>query len=233
MLEARDLQVRYPGGGLALQDVGVLVHQGEVVAVVGPNGSGKSTLLRVLAGLIRPQKGGVWLNREPLEALPPNRRVGIGIAYAPEGARILPRLSVRDNLLVGAWLRRDGPAVAEDLERVLGLFPALRRHQTRPAVSLSGGERQMVALGRALMSAPRVLLLDEPLLGLDAAARARVVEVIRGLREKRAVVLLAEHDLVGVREMADRAYGLRGGRVVFGGSAAALEHTTAFGEIYD
>lgn len=233
MLEACDLRVHYPRGPLALDGVGILVHPGEVVAVVGPNGSGKSTLLRALAGLVPIQEGVIHLNGESLTALPPHRRVARGIVYAPERARILATLSVRENLLIGAWLRRDPSAVAHDLARVLELFPALREHQRFPATSLSGGERQMVVLGRVLMSAPRVLLLDEPLMGLDTTARQRVLTILRGLRQEQVAVLLTEHDLPAVREVADRAYGLRSGRVVFGGSAAALENDKIFAEIYD
>ncbi len=233
MLEARDLRVHYPRGPLALDEVSVIAHPGEVVAVVGPNGSGKSTLLRVVAGLMPAQAGAVRLNGESLMPLPPHRRAARGLIYGSARGRILAGLSVRENLAIGAWLRRDRRAVARDLERVLDLFPALRERQQRFPESLSRGERQLLMLGRALMSAPRVLLLDEPLIALDGQARQDVLHLIRALRDDGVAVLVTEHDLPGVQAMADRAYGLRAGRVVFSGSAAALEHAAAFHEIYD
>lgn len=233
MLEARDLRVRYPRGPLALDGVTVMAHRDEIIAIVGPNGSGKSTLLRVIAGLVALQAGTVSLNQDRIDGLRPHRRVARGIAFAPERAPMLPRLSVLDNLLIGAWLRRNRREVARDLERVWEWFPALRERRRRLAESLSGGERQMLALGRALMSAPRVLLLDEPLVGLDADARARFAAIVRALRSDHVAIMLTERDLLGVGGMADRAYGLRSGRVVFSGSAAALAHAPAFTEIYD
>jgi branched-chain amino acid transport system ATP-binding protein len=233
VIEARDLRVHYHRGPLALDGVSVMVHPGEVVAVVGPNGSGKSTLLRVLAGLVPPQAGAVHLDGQALTGLPPHQRAARGLILVPERGRILAGLSVRDNLAIGAWRRRDRRAVADDLERVFALFPALKEREHRLAQSLSGGERQMLVLGRALMSAPRVLLLDEPLIGLDSQARQRGVSMIRMFRDSEVAVLLTEHDLAGVREIAARAYGLRGGRVVFSGSADGPGLAGAFAGIYD
>jgi len=233
VLEARDLLVRYPRGPVALDGVSLIAHRGEVVALVGPNGSGKSTLLRVIAGLIPSQGGTVSLDRAPLTRLAPHRRVARGIAHAPEQARILPTLSVRDNLAIGAWLRRDRRAVARDLERACEWFPALKERQRGPAEALSGGERQMLALGRVLMAAPQVLLLDEPLTGLDAESRRCIVAVINMMKAQQAVVLVCEHDPAAIQEIADRAYGLKAGRIVFSGSAEALVHTAAFTESYD
>lgn len=233
MLEIRDLVVRDPRGPLALADVSLIAHPAEVIAIVGPNGSGKSTVLRAAAGLISPQAGTVSLDGTPLTGLAPHQRAARGIAYAPEHARILAALSVRDNLMIGAWLLRDRDAVARNLERVLDWFPALKERRGGPAGALSGSERQMLALGRILMAAPRVLLLDEPLTGLDAEDRRRVVSVLRIVKDQQAVVVLSEHDPAGIRGIADRAYGLKAGRVVFSGSAEALAQTTAFTEIYD
>lgn len=233
MLEGRDLRVRDPRGPLALDDVSVIAHPGEVVVVVGPHGSGKSTLLRALAGLVRPQAGAIHLDGESLLPYPPHRRAGRGLIYSSGRGRILDGLSVRDNLAIGAWLRRDRRLAARTLERVLALFPALGARLHRPAASLAGGERQMLALGRALMSSPRALLLDEPLAGLDRGARGSVLQVVRTLRDDGIAILATERDLPGAAAMADRAYGLKGGRVVFSGSAAALRHATVFDEIYE
>jgi branched-chain amino acid transport system ATP-binding protein len=232
MLEARDLCVRSPCAPPALDEVSVSAQSGEVVAVVGPNGSGKSTLLRVIAGLVRPQAGAVRLNGESLAALPAHRRAARGLIYTPESARTLAGLSVRENVLVGAWLNRNPHAVERDLERVLDLFPTLRDRQQSSADALSAGDRQILALGRALMSDPRVHLLDEPLTGLDARARRRVIDVIRTLRSTGVAVVVTEHDLPGVMAVASRAYVLRAGRVVFSGSAAAIEHAAPFNESY-
>jgi len=233
VLEARNLSVHRPYRPLALDGVTVMANPGELVAVVGPHGSGKTTLLHAIAGLVAPASGTVSLNREPLTRLPPHRRAKRGIVLAPQHARVLLELSVFDNLMIGAWLRRDRRAVARDLDRTFDWFPTLREWRRRPAASLPYGERQMVSIGRALMAAPRVLLLDEPFAGLDAAARAGIAAIVRTLRDDQVTVLLAEHDLARAREVADRAYGLRGGRVVFSGSAAALAHAAAFSEIYD
>lgn len=233
MLEARDLRVRSRRGPLALDGVTVTVDRSEVVAVVGPNGSGKSTLLRVIAGLVVPQAGTVSLDRDPIVGLPPHRRASRGIAFAPERAPILPGLSVRDNLAIGAWLRRDRRAAARDLERIFEWFPPLGARRRHPAESLSGVERQMLAIGRALMAAPQVLLLDEPLVGLGTESRARVAGIVQVLRRENVAVLVTEHDLPGIREIADRIYGLRGGRIVASGSAATVAYAAGFSAIYD
>jgi len=233
VLEVRDLVARRPRGPVALDGVTLIAHRGEAVALVGPNGAGKSTVLRTIAGLIAPHSGTVSLDRVALSHLPPHQRAARGIAYAPEQARILPTLSVRENLLIGAWLRRDQRAVVRDLERIWEWFPALKGRERGRAAALSGAEREMLALGRVLMAAPRVLLLDEPLAGLDAALRRRVVEVIGAMKAQQTTVLVTEHDPAGIRELADRAYGLKAGRIVFSGSAEALVRTAAFTEGYD
>lgn len=233
MLEARALRVRCPQGQLALDGVTVMAHPGEIVAVVGANGAGKSTLLRTIAGLVSPEAGTVSFDGHPLLGLAPRQRVAAGIVYAPERARILPRLSVLDNLAIGAWLRRDRSAVARDLARVFDWFPELKQRPRRPAEALSGEERRKLAFGRSLMSAPRVLLLDEPLVGLDAEARARFVTIFETLRKDQATILVAEHGLSTLGALADRVYGLRGGRIALSGSPAALVHAHVFAEIYE
>jgi branched-chain amino acid transport system ATP-binding protein len=232
MLEARGLRVPHPQGHLALDGVTIMAHRGEVVAIVGPNGSGKSTLLRVIAGVVAPQAGTVSLDHVPMDGLPPHRRAARGIAYAPGHGRILPGLSVADNLLIGAWLRRDRRAVRRDLDRIFEWFPVLRACRRRPAEALSGADRQMVAIGRGVMAAPHTLLLGEPFAGLDAAGRARVAAVVRILKDDERAVLLTTPDPATAQEIADRAYGLRSGRLVFSGSAAALAYSAALREGY-
>ena len=232
MLEARNLRVCYPGGPPALDGVSLMAHPGDAVAVVGPNGSGKSTLLRVVVGFVPAQAGTVRLNGETLTGLAPHQRAARGIAYVAEGAPILPGLSVRENLAVGGWLRRDPKKMAGDLEKILAICPELHGQLRRKADALSAADRQLLAIARGVLSRPSLLLLDEPLTGLDSNARGRVLSMLRTLRAKGLAVVLAEHDLAMARETADRAYGLLAGRLVFGGSTTALGHAAAFAGLY-
>ncbi len=233
MLEARGLRVDSSRDAPALDDIGMIVHPGEAVAVVGANGSGKTTLFRALAGLVPIRSGMVSLDGEAVTRLPVHRRVARGIVYAPERARILRGMSVRDNLLAGAWLRRDRAAVERDLYRLLTRFPFLRQKRKTLATHLAVGERQIVALCRALMSAPRVLLLDEPFLGLDADERSRVARIMQEVRAEGVAILLAVHDIPDASGVAGRVYALRAGRIIFAGSTAALATAQPWGEIYD
>ena len=231
MLEVRELSVRSRQGWLALHGVTITAHPGEIVAVVGSNGAGKSTLLRTIAGLERAEAGTVRFRGRALAELAPRRRVSAGIVFAPEHGRIFPGLSVLDNLRIGAWLRRDRTAVARDLARVFDWFPALRTHRRRRAEALSGADRQMLALGRAVMSAPQLLLLDEPLAGLDREARARFAAIFDALRNEGISILVAEHGLSGIEPVANRVYGLQNGRIALSGSPAAVAHAPMFAEI--
>ncbi|HLW60717.1 MAG TPA: ATP-binding cassette domain-containing protein [bacterium] len=232
MLSARGLRVRSPGGFLVLDDVTVVVHPGEVVVLVGPNGSGKTMLLRTFAGLVHPEAGTIHLYGKPLLPHPAHRRADSGLAYAPAPPAMLAGLSVQDTLKVGAWHRRDRRAVARDVQRILEDLPPLGERLHHLAESLPAPARRMLALGRAVMSAPRALLLDEPLGGLDDEAAAYIRRAIRRLRDDGVALLAAEHALTGTLAIADRAYGFRDGRVVFSGSPSALAHAAAFGEIY-
>lgn len=236
MLEARDLTVPAPGaaGSIALDGVSVLVHPGEVVAVVGPHGAGKSALFRAIAGLLPVRSGTVRLNGRDVTALPARRRAALGIIHIPHPARIFEGLSVRDNLLVGAWPRRDRAGVARDLARVLDRFTALKKHLRRKAGVLSDGERALVALGRALMADPKVLLLDEPT--FTSRAEEEWIQILGALGEASAeglAMLVSEHDLATVGRLAVRVYALRSGRLVFTGSPAALATSALFAETYE
>ena len=232
MLEARNLRVCYPGGPPALDGVSLMAHPGDAVAVVGPNGSGKSTLLRVVVGFVPAQAGTVRLNGETLTGLAPHQRAARGIAYVAEGAPILPGLSVRENLAVGGWLRRDRKKMAGDLEEILAIWPELHGQLRRKADALSAADRQLLAIARGVLARPRLLLLDEPLSGLDPDARSRILSMLRALRAEGLAVVVAEPDLATARALAERAYGLLAGRLVFGGSTTALGQASVFGGLY-
>jgi branched-chain amino acid transport system ATP-binding protein len=231
VLEIRDLSVRSPQGWLALDGVTVTAQPGEIVAVVGSNGAGKSTLLRTIAGLESAEAGTISFRGRALAELAPRQRVSAGIVYAPERARILPGLSVLDNLRIGAWLRRDRTTVSRDLARVFEWFPTLRTRRRRRAEVLSGADRQMLALGRAVMAAPQVLLLDEPLVGLDAEARARFGAIFEALRNEGISMLVAEQGLSHIATVANRVYGLQNGRIALSGSPAAVAYAHMFADI--
>jgi branched-chain amino acid transport system ATP-binding protein len=206
----------------ALQGVTLEVGEGEVVALVGANGAGKSTTLLAISGIVRARAGRVvWEGRE-IQNRPPHEIVRLGIAHAPEGRRIFPRLTVRENLEMGAYGRRDRAGVRADLERVYGLFPVLGERRAQPGGTLSGGEQQMLAVGRALMARPRLLLLDEPSLGLAPQVARRIFEVLGELHRSGTSILLVEQNVRAALGLAARGYVLEGGRVVLGGAAREL-----------
>jgi branched-chain amino acid transport system ATP-binding protein len=222
LLAVENLRVAY-GAVAAIRGVSLTVAAGEVVALLGGNGAGKSTMLRSISGLVRPRGGRIKLAGETINRLPPARIVRLGIGHCPEGRRIFGSLSVAENLRLGAAQRVDRGAVAEDRERMFALFPILRERQQQPAGTLSGGEQQMLALARALMARPKLLLLDEPSLGL---APLLVQQIFRRLGELKAggtTMLLVEQNIAIALELADRAYVLRTGEISLEGSAAALK----------
>ena len=227
LLEVRDVTAGH-GAVPALHGVTLGVDAGEVVALLGPNGSGRTTLLRVVSGLLRPTSGAVVLDGRPLHVLPAHRLVGLGVAHVPEGRRVFGRLSVEDNLRMGAYAGAAGPG----LDAVLTRFPVLGQRRRQAAGTLSGGEQQLLALGRALMSGPRVLLLDEPTTGLDPQAAARVLDVVGELARDGVAVLLVEQDLAAALERADRVGVLETGRVVAQGTAAELAADQAVAAAY-
>ena len=222
LLAVEDLRVAY-GAVAAIRGVSLTVAAGEVVALLGGNGAGKSTMLRAISGLVRPRGGRIKLAGETIHRLSPARIVRLGIGHCPEGRRIFASLSVAENLRLGAAQRHDRGAVAEDRERMFALFPILRERQQQPAGTLSGGEQQMLALARALMARPKLLMLDEPSLGL---APLLVQQIFRRLAELKAAgttMLLVEQSIAVALELADRAYVLRTGEVSLEGSAATLK----------
>jgi branched-chain amino acid transport system ATP-binding protein len=206
----------------ALWDVGLRVEAGEAVAVVGPNGAGKTTLLRVISGLIAPKAGELSFEGRAIGGRPAYEIVGRGIAHVPEGRRIFPALTVADNLRMGAFLPAARRKFAESRARVYALFPVLAERQKQRAGSLSGGEQQMLAVGRALMSCPRLILLDEPSMGLAPVMVLRLFDLIRRVRQEGYTILVVEQNVRQVLKLVDRAYLLEVGRIKMEGRAEAL-----------
>ncbi len=221
MLELRNVTAGY-GHFTALWDVSLRVEAGEAVAVVGPNGAGKTTLMRVISGLIAPRSGELGFEGHPIGGRPAYEIVGRGIAHVPEGRRIFPALSVADNLKMGAFLPAARRKYAESLARVYALFPVLAERQKQRAGSLSGGEQQMLAVGRALMSGPRLILLDEPSMGLAPVMVLRLFDLIRRVRQEGYTILVVEQNVRQVLKLVDRAYLLEVGRIKMEGRAEAL-----------
>ncbi|RLG52274.1 MAG: ABC transporter ATP-binding protein [Thermoproteota archaeon] len=222
MLEVRGLEVGY-GELTILRDVSLNVREGELVAIVGANGSGKTTLLRTIAGLIQPRKGEIVYEGKRIEVLPPHDRAELGIVYIPEGRRPFPYLTVEENLELGGFNTRARGKIRENLEFVYSLFPVLRERRRQLAITLSGGEQQMLAIARGLMAMPKFMMLDEPSLGLAPKITLTVFEVIKRLHEEQKLtVMLAEQNVKYALELADRAYVLETGQIVMEGAGREL-----------
>ena len=224
MLEVKNISTYY-GHIQALEDVSLVVNKGEIVSLVGANGAGKTTLLNSVSGIIAPRQGRIFLDDQETTRLSAEAIVGRGISQVPERRQVFGDLSVRDNLTLGAYLRlRRGErtAVATDVERIYQLFPILKERQAQQAGTLSGGEQQMLAIGRGLMAQPKVLLLDEPSLGLAPLLVQEILNVLCDLREMGTTILLVEQNARAALGISDRAYVLETGRVVLSGDAQAL-----------
>jgi branched-chain amino acid transport system ATP-binding protein len=221
LLEIRGLQVRY-GAIQALHGIDLTVEKGEIVTLIGGNGAGKSTTLRTISGLIRPAAGSILLEGRSLVGLPPHKILRLGIAHAPEGRGIFPELTVDENLAVGAYARKDSREIARDRERALELFPRLRERLRQGAGTLSGGEQQMLAIARALLARPRLLLLDEPSLGLAPQLVMTIFKIVREINEAGATILLVEQNAHMALHVAHRAYVLEVGRIAMSGTARDL-----------
>ena len=219
LLRVEQLHVAY-GGIEALKGVELEVDEGAIVTLLGANGAGKTTTLRTISGLLRPRAGSIEFDGRRIDRIPPHEMAGIGIAHVPEGRRIFPRMSVHENLLMGAYHRRD--SVDEDIDRVHELFPVLKERSSQDGGTLSGGEQQMLAIARALMSRPRLLLLDEPSMGLAPMIVARIFEIIREINEQGTTVLLVEQNAAQALRLATRGYVLETGRIVIEDDSAAL-----------
>ena len=221
MLEIGDIVCSY-GRIDALKGVTVSVGRGQLVALIGTNGAGKSTTLRAISGLVAVRTGRIVFDGEDITAATPQKILARGIAHCPEGRRVFPQLSVEENLEMGAYLRNDSAEIAIDLARIYGEFPRLKERRKQVAGTLSGGEQQMLAIGRALMSRPRLILFDEPSLGLAPNIVDQTFDIIRGIRDAGTTVLLVEQNAFAALEMCDHAYLLESGRVVLSGPGAEL-----------
>jgi branched-chain amino acid transport system ATP-binding protein len=232
LLSVRGLKVAY-GAVQALKGVDLEVFEGEIVALVGGNGAGKTTLMKAISGLVPLQSGVIRFGADDVSALPPHRRVRLGIAQSPEGRQVFADQSVEDNLLLGAYLRGNHAAkLAADLDAQYRLFPRLRERRLQQAGTLSGGEQQMLAIGRALMAAPKLLLLDEPSLGLAPLIVKEIFEIIGRLRGAGVTVLLVEQMANQALRIADRAYVLKTGEIASHGRAADVRADPAVRDAY-
>ncbi|HEV2369973.1 MAG TPA: ABC transporter ATP-binding protein [Acidimicrobiales bacterium] len=229
LLELEDVHVRY-GAVRALDGVSLEVEEGEIVALLGANGAGKTTTLRTVSGMRTPTSGRIRFAGQAIEGAPPHVIVGLGISHAPEGRHVFPRMSVEENLEMGAYRRRG--AVREDIDNVYGLFPLLGERRRQQGGTLSGGEQQMLAIGRALMSRPRLLLLDEPSLGLAPLIVRQIFEIIDQIRTAGITLLLVEQNAAQALTVADRAYVIETGEIVMSGPAETLLHDERIREAY-
>ena len=231
MLKVRDLVVAY-GGIEALKGISIDVPDGQIVTLIGANGAGKSTLLRTIMGLVKPQSGTVEYNDEMINGLNSQRIVSRGIALVPEGRRVFPNLTVLENLRIGAYLRKDEDGIAADIKRIYELFPRLEERHWQMAGTLSGGEQQMLALGRALMSRPKIMMMDEPSLGLAPLVIKDIFSIIRRINESGTTVLLVEQNANMALKVAHHAYVLETGRIKMEGGGKELLENEEIKEAY-
>jgi len=222
LLELKDVSLDY-GPIRAVDRASISVEPGEVVAIIGGNGAGKSTLLKGVSGLLTPSEGSILFDGQDISRLPPHQRVARGIAMSPEGRQVFPDQTVHDNLVLGAYARGlSDKALTAAIDEQFDLFPRLRERRDQPAVTLSGGEQQMLAMARALMASPRLLLLDEPSLGLAPLIVRDIFQIIRSLRERQITILLVEQMATMALKAAHRAYVLETGRITLTGTGAEL-----------
>lgn len=231
MLEVRDLEVNY-GSINAIKKISFDVNEGEVIALIGANGAGKTTTLHTITGLLRAKSGSVMFEGKELLKTSPHKIVEMGMAHVPEGRRIFQQLTVYKNLTLGAFTRKDKGAIEESLRMVYSKFPRLEERKKQIAGTLSGGEQQMLAMGRALMSKPKIVLMDEPSMGLSPLLVAEVFKIIEEIRKSGTTVLLVEQNAKKALEIADRAYVLETGRIVLSGDAHELMNNDSVKKAY-
>ncbi len=221
MLEVKDLAVSY-GRVQAVKGISFTVEQGQIVSLLGTNGAGKTTTLRTISGLLRPTSGEVLFEGKRIDTVPAHQIVTLGIAHSPEGRRLFPRMSVEDNLLLGAYTRRDAAGIREDLDRAYSLFPVLGERRGQAAGLFSGGEQQMLAIARAMMSRPRLLMLDEPSMGLSPIMTTTIMNTIAELKASGTTILLVEQNAQAALALSDRGYVLEVGAITLSDTGAAL-----------
>ena len=231
MLRVEGINVFY-GAIHALKNVSFEVGEGEVVSLIGANGAGKTTIMHTLSGLLKASGGKIWLQDTEITAVPAEKIVGMGLVQVPEGRRIFGRMSVLENLMMGAYLRRDKKEIAEDIEKMYLRFPRLKERSKQPAGTMSGGEQQMLAIARALMSRPRLLLMDEPSMGLAPILVNEIFHIIRDINQQGMTVLLVEQNANKALSIADRAYVLETGSIVMTGSGQELLHDDRVRQAY-
>ena len=231
VLSVEGLAVNY-GKVRAVSDIKLEVQRGRIATMIGSNGAGKTTVLKAITGLVKPSAGQILLNGENLAGLEADRIVGRGVSLVPEGRRLFPSMTVLENLELGAYLRSDSAAIRRDLERILNYFPALKERLQARAMNLSGGQQQMVAVARALMSAPRLLLLDEPSVGLAPAIVETIASIIRSINQDGTDILLVEQNAHMALALADRAYVLENGRIAMVGPAKELASSDHVRQLY-
>jgi branched-chain amino acid transport system ATP-binding protein len=231
LLALHDVRVRY-GGIEAVKGISLSIREHETVTLIGGNGAGKTTTLKTISGVKRPATGSVSLRGERIDGLLADEIVDLGVCQVPEGRRIFPRMTVMENLHMGAFTRRDNKGVQEDLQRVFALFPLLRERQRQPGGTLSGGEQQMLAIGRALMARPSLLMLDEPSLGLAPIMVERIFELLREIRDQGITILLVEQNAHMALQLADRGYVIESGEIVLEDRADALLGNDAVRKAY-
>jgi len=221
LLDVRNIKVHY-GKVEAVKGVSLQVEEAEIVTLLGANGAGKTTLLKTISGLKHPTSGEIWFSGQRIDRNQPSRIVRMGIGHVPEGRRIFPDMSVEDNLLMGAYVRSDGEGIKQDLRELYGHFPRLKERRRQRAGSLSGGEQQMLAIGRALMCRPRLLLMDEPSIGLSPVMVDEIASIITTINQQGLSVLLVEQNAVMALRLANRGYVMETGRIVLGGERDEL-----------
>lgn len=232
LLNVKDLNVSY-GDLQILHDINMKVNKHEIVTVIGANGAGKTTLLKTIAGLIKPREGEIFYQEIKLKSLPPHKIAEIGITYVPEGRRPFPYLTVEENLKLGAYTKRARMRINENLEFVFNLFPILKERRGQLAYSLSGGEQQMLAIGRALMSSPELIMFDEPSLGLAPKIVDMIFDIIKKINQEEGItILLVEQNAHIALELADRGYVLETGRIVLEGESIELKNNDQVRKAY-
>ncbi|MFE3876956.1 ABC transporter ATP-binding protein [Kitasatospora sp. NPDC059146] len=231
LLEVEDLRVAY-GKIEAVKGISFTVEQGEVTTLIGTNGAGKTTTLRTLSGLLKPTAGRITFDGQDLSTVPAHKIVALGLAHSPEGRHIFPRMTIEENLLLGAFLRTDTAGIQADVERAYTLFPILGERRKQAAGTLSGGEQQMLAMGRALMSQPKLLMLDEPSMGLSPLMMQKIMSTIVELKASGTTILLVEQNAQAALSLSDRGYVMETGRIVLSGTGADLLHDESVRKAY-